>query len=125
MTETVGIRVTHCPACGYVREGSSLGKVFGEWKVIVCPCGYNAPGVALAGEAKPSTFEGSRFIKVNENITLGCISPEARNLLDTIMEEWEKHLTEIRKHTPDYEPTPYGLAYWLVRYSGLIEPAMK
>jgi hypothetical protein len=70
-------------------------------------------------------MKGSSQIQVGSNIILNCISPDARKLLDTIMAEWEKHLVEVRKHTPDYEPTPYGMAYWLVRYSGLIEPAER
>ena len=69
-------------------------------------------------------YAGSEFIKVNENITLGCISPEARNLLDTIMAEWEKHLIKLKKSNGEnYEPSHYGFAYWLVRWSGLIQPA--
>jgi hypothetical protein len=68
-------------------------------------------------------MEGSIFAQVNSGITLGCISPEARDLLDTIMEQWEQHIEEVKKHSPDYEPTPYGMAYWLVRWSGLVQPA--
>lgn len=69
-------------------------------------------------------MKGSRFVQVG-NITLGCISSEARDLLDIIMEQWEQHVGEVNKHSPDYEPTPYGMAYWLVRWSGLIQPAQE
>lgn len=60
----------------------------------------------------------------NVNVTLSCISPEARELLDAIMEAWDTHYAHHQefhkgKHTPDY----YGFAYWLVRWSGLIQPA--
>src|SRR5689334_24475351 len=65
-------------------------------------------------------MDGSEFIKVG-NITLGCISPEARDLLDHIMAEWEKHKAERRKVTKS-RTTIYGFAYWLVRWSGLVEP---
>lgn len=70
-----------------------------------------------------SPFHGSNFTSVGP-VVLGCISPEARELLDTIMEKWEEHLAEIKKaHGPDYTPTHYGFAYWLVRWSGLVRPS--
>lgn len=66
-------------------------------------------------------YNGSTFSKVTNNIIIGCISPEAKNLLDTIMIEWEKHLNELKEtNGKDYEPSYYGFAYWLVRWSGLI-----
>ena len=68
-------------------------------------------------------MEGSEFRRIG-NITLGCITPEARELLDTIMEHWESHYAALKKmHGQDYEPSFYGFAYWLVRWSGLVEPA--
>lgn len=67
-------------------------------------------------------MEGTIIVKVGP-VTIGCISPEARNLLDIIMEHWEAHCAELKRIAPDYEPTPYAMAYWLVRWSGLIQPA--
>lgn len=67
-------------------------------------------------------MEGSKLVKITNNITLGCIDEEARNLLDKIMEDWESHYKELKKNNPKYEPGHYGFAYWLVRYSGLIMP---
>jgi hypothetical protein len=64
------------------------------------------------------SFQGSRFQKINENITLGCISTEAKDLLDKIMHEWEKH-----KKKSHHKSSIYGFAYWLVRWSGLIQPS--
>jgi len=65
---------------------------------------------------KVTSFHGSEFVKINNNITLGCISPEARDLLDTIMIEWDKYLIELKKSNGEnYEPSYYGFAYWLVR----------
>lgn len=55
-------------------------------------------------------------------ITISCISQEARELLDKIMEEWRLYKREYKKSFGKY-PSEYGFAYWLVRYSGLIEPA--
>jgi hypothetical protein len=68
-------------------------------------------------------MEGSNFVEVNENITLGCISEEARDLLDTIMTEWEKNEAKHEEIWPGYEPSIYAFAYWLVRWSGLVQPA--
>lgn len=70
-------------------------------------------------------YTGSAFTNPAQGITLGCISPEARELLDTIMEEWEKHYAGMKEmHGDDMpETTFYGFAYWLVRWSGLIQPA--
>lgn len=70
-------------------------------------------------------FTGSTFTSPAPGITLGCISPEARELLDTIMEEWEKHYAGMKEMHGDAMPetTFYGFAYWLVRWSGLIQPA--
>ncbi len=68
-------------------------------------------------------MQGSRIVTVGP-VAIGCISTEARDLLDTIMDQWEQHIDQIHKHTPDYEPTPYGMAYWLTRWSGLIQPAV-
>jgi hypothetical protein len=71
-------------------------------------------------------FKVSRILEVNESIALTSISPEATDLLEKIMEEWEKHFTSLKEMYGDkYEPSFYGFAYWLVRYSGLIQPANK
>jgi hypothetical protein len=71
-------------------------------------------------------FKGSRILEVNESIALTCISPEATQLLDKIMDEWEKHYAGLKSTYGDkYEPSFYGFAYWLVRYSGLIQPANR
>ena len=79
------------------------------------------------GAVMGSGFHGSNFVDAGSKdeikITLGCISPEARDLLDTIMVEWEKHYAELKKSNPNHEPSYYGFAYWLVRWSGLVQPS--
>lgn len=60
------------------------------------------------------------------NVTLGCMSLEGRDLLDQIVESYEQHYDqafnpEALKHPDDV----YQAFYWLVRYSGLIQPADK
>lgn len=66
---------------------------------------------------------GTESRKVNNVVTLSCISSDARDLLDTIMQEWKKHIIDAERIMPDYEPSIYGFAYWLVRYSNLIRPS--
>jgi hypothetical protein len=69
-------------------------------------------------------FKGTRVSELGNGVALCCITPEARDLLDTIMKEWEIHLKQLRTtNGKKYRPTHYGFAYWLVRYSGLIQPA--
>lgn len=70
-------------------------------------------------------MEGTEMKKVAPGVALTCISPAARNLLDTIMEEYKKHYADLKEVNPD-AVTPdqvYGPFYWLCRYSGLIQPA--
>jgi hypothetical protein len=68
-------------------------------------------------------MEGSRNIKVAHNITIGCISEEARELLDTITAEYLNHYNSMTSmnlkctHPDDV----YGAFYWLVRWSGLVQ----
>jgi hypothetical protein len=74
-------------------------------------------------------FHGSRESTPVPGVTLCCISPEARNLLDRMMEAWEKHAATMPEsltcgeETWDPRESIYSFAYWLVRYSGLIQPA--
>lgn len=69
-------------------------------------------------------MEGSKFEQIG-NITLGCISREARDLLDDIMEAYEEHYEAGKKMGLDYKHPDevYSQFYWLVRWSGLIERA--
>jgi len=67
-------------------------------------------------------MEGSVLKQVGP-ITIACISPEGRELLDTIMMEFEQHKKQLHKLFPGKRITVYGFAYWLVRSSGLIQAA--
>lgn len=56
------------------------------------------------------------------------MSEDARDLLDLIMEKWRDHEKGMRESAKQrgVELGPisnYSFAYWLVRYSGLIEPS--
>lgn len=78
---------------------------------------------AFPPAAPPATFVGSRTVEAVPGISLGCITPEARDLLDRIMEAWTPHLEGIKASAPNHDPGYYGFAYWLVRWSGLVQPA--
>lgn len=73
-------------------------------------------------------FSGTRLTSLSNEagmkIAIGCISPEASELLDKSMEEWEKHFAKRKENNPKDEPSIYGFAYWLIRWSGLVRPAI-
>ena len=52
-------------------------------------------------------------------IMITGVRPEQRDLLDTIMSEWEKQEAEIK--AMGKEVSIYQFAYWLIRYSNLVE----
>ena len=66
-------------------------------------------------------MEGSQTRHVTPRIVITTMSPEARELLDTIMEAWAGEEQAYRASNPGREPSIYGFAYWLCRYSGLIQ----
>ena len=76
-------------------------------------------------------MEGSKNTKIEgASITITCISEEARDLLNSIMEKWEEHEARMREYAKQRGVEPgeishYGFAYWLVRYSGLIQPSNR
>ena len=47
---------------------------------------------------------------------------DARDLLNTIMEEWKKRKKGYPK---GHRPSTYGFAYWLVRWSGLVKDVRR
>ena len=76
---------------------------------------------------KGTEFDGSRYLEPIPGVALGCISPEASELLDRIMDEYRKHYEAGCKiHRPEHCGTSpdkvYRFAYWLVRWSGLVQP---
>lgn len=64
---------------------------------------------------------GNRVLTVG-NVGIGAIHPDARDLLDIFMAEWEPHWESVRRHSPDQQETAYSAFYWLCRWSGLIDP---
>ena len=51
MTESSAIHLPICPNCGHV--GTHIGAANGKVQVVACNCGYQAPGVAVAGTVTP------------------------------------------------------------------------
>lgn len=58
-------------------------------------------------------------------ITINCMNPEYRQCLDKIMSEWDKHRRKLPRKIgrKRYVPGIYGFAYWLIRWSGLVQPS--
>ncbi len=99
----------------------SDGKKMGYIEVGYDCCIEEArKALAWKEEKEVDRFEGTVSKNPAPGIAICCISPEARDLLDTIMEKWEEHYKKVKTKT--YEPTFYGFAYWLVRWSELIKP---
>lgn len=62
---------------------------------------------------------GSKEKKIG-NITIACMSPEARDLLDELVEKFEAiHPFSI------HDANGYQALYWACRYSGLIQPTKR
>lgn len=53
-------------------------------------------------------------------ITLCCIKPEVRELLDDVSEAYSKF-----RRIDELPENVYGAFYWLMRYSGLVTRAPK
>jgi hypothetical protein len=69
-------------------------------------------------------MKGSEISHPLPGVTLACISQEANDLLERVMAAWEIHLANLKAvHGESYEPSHYRFAYWLIRYSGLVEPS--
>lgn len=62
-------------------------------------------------------YKGTESTQVGD-ISINCMSEEARKLQDTILEKWKEfHPEDTHDH--------YRFVYWLVRYSDLIEPKQE
>lgn len=103
-------------------------------KYIPCGgCGAETPLDRCIGclhpfteEEKKEPFTASKYTEVVPGVMIGSITPEARDFLETIMDAWDKHYESLKEaNGKDYEPSYYGFAYWLVRWSGLIQPAIS
>ena len=62
-------------------------------------------------------MKGSRNVKVG-NIQIGCISEDARDLLDRLVEKYNETFGEDAVH----EKSAYSGLYWACRWSGMIQP---
>lgn len=69
-----------------------------------------------------STVKGSHTLKAG-NIDINAISPKAKDLLETLMADW----SNFKEQVPQFELTDevYAFAYWLCRWSGLVQPAAE
>lgn len=63
---------------------------------------------------------GSSIVDVGP-VTIACMHPEARDLLDDVMAAYRSHYNK-EMHTADPDQV-YQFAYWLCRWSGLVKRA--
>lgn len=104
MTESF-IPIERCPKCGEIGEYGAV--IDGVFKTIACKCGYNAPGMAVAGMTQeiPSDPEGDtanwRALAERAEGTLSDIyilasranaEPESVGVLVEIMTKVKKHM---------------------------------
>ena len=66
-------------------------------------------------------IEGGSRVIYHGPIRIACMAPEARECLDVAIEQWNAHLAQ--RSRPPEDPV-YSFAYWLLRYSGLVVPAV-
>ena len=62
-------------------------------------------------------MKGSRFVKAGQ-ITIGCMSEDARDLLDRLVEKYEETYGKDSIH----DKSAYSGLYWACRWSGMIQP---
>lgn len=54
-------------------------------------------------------------------VVITCMSKEHRDLLHKILKDWKIYKKKYKRQYGK-KPTRYGMIYWLVRYSNLIQP---
>lgn len=65
--------------------------------------------------------DGTRVLNPSPNVAIACMAPEARDLMDTIIDAYKEHY-DAKLHSSSPEQV-YQFTYWLCRYSGLVRPA--
>ena len=58
-------------------------------------------------------------------VTLMCMAPEARGLMELALKQYREHRKNVRKIFPKDRESVYSFAYWLFRWSGLIDASGK
>lgn len=70
----------------------------------------------------PNELPGNHSMrKVAPGVTLNCMAPKARDLMERALEEYQKHCRGIRSWKPNHRGSVYSFAYWLFRWSGLVD----
>ena len=78
------------------------------------------------GKEKPGKWVGNGTeMRQIGNVALCCMKSDYRDCLNKAMEEWKKHKKTLPKKIlgKQYRPGIYAFAYWLIRWSGLVQPA--
>ena len=114
-------------ACGIDSDGDFGLCDDDDYSIILSRRGAEQLRDWLCQQLGPPPFEGSRNLECGP-VTLGCISPEARDLLERVMDEWRKHVENQEQFLPEHlwqdADDAYGFAYWLIRWSGLVRPSV-
>lgn len=66
-------------------------------------------------------IDGSRVLNPSRAVAIACMAPEARDLMDNIIDAYKEHY-DAKMHSSSPEQV-YQFTYWLCRYSGLVRPA--
>lgn len=61
---------------------------------------------------------GTRILRSIAGVSIAAMSPDAHELLETALEDWSEHKRELPAENRE---SVFSFAYWLFRYSGLIE----
>jgi len=71
----------------------------------------------------------SMFREIGNGVAIGYMHPKARDLMDEALKGFKEHCKEIRKSNKghpnprfrNYRGSVYAFAYWLFRWSGLVQ----
>jgi hypothetical protein len=54
-------------------------------------------------------------------VVLACMDPAARDVMEEALMRYEAHVKSIRTWKKGHRGSVYSFAYWLFRYSGLVQ----
>jgi hypothetical protein len=82
---------------------------------------FNERDAEMMGIKRIEEETGTEVAQVGP-VTLCHIKGNYRDCLDKAMVMWEEHKKSLPE---DSRKSIYGFAYWLIRYSGLVQPVSK
>lgn len=71
---------------------------------------------------KAKKLTGNHDLKeIAPGVSLACMSTKARDLMDQALDGYEAHCKRMREWKPKHRSTIYSFAYWLFRWSGIVD----